>query len=225
MQKINFVRLSEIAKWPRNPKDHDLPSIEASIRRFGFIDPLVRDETTGRLVAGHGRAEALERLKKGGKERPARVEVAPDGEWLVPVLGGVSFENETDAEAYLIASNRLVETGGYDDTLLRAILADLRDADALGGTGFSEREVDAILKAAAKDAPTLAEGFTDEADATMDALEGEDDDVRTLVLTVEAEEYQTFVSRLQAVMRACKGASWTDAVRALLDRWDEAERG
>jgi len=113
-----------------------------------------------------------------------------------------------------------VETGGYDDVLLRAILADLRDADALGGTGFSEKEVDALLKAAAKDAPTLAEGFSDEADATMEALDGEDDDVRTLVLTVEADEYQGFVSRLQAVMRACKGASWTDAVKALLDRWE-----
>ena len=104
--------------------------------------------------------------------------------------------------------------------LLRAILADLRDADALAGTGFSDKQVDALLKAAAKDAPTLAEGFTDEADATMDALDGEDDDVRTLVLTVEADEYQAFVSRLQAVMRACKGASWTDAVKALLDRWE-----
>lgn len=219
MTRIDHVRLSEIAKWPRNPKDHDLPSIEASIRRFGFIDPLVRDEKTGRLVAGHGRAEALERLKKSNKDRPSRIEIAPDGEWLVPVLSGVSFDSDTDAEAYLIASNRLVETGGYDDVLLRAILADLRDADALAGTGFSESQVDSLLRSAAKDA-TLPQSVLDEADATMDALDVGEAETRELVLHIEADEYQGFVSRLQAVMRACKGASWTDAVKALLDRWE-----
>ena len=219
MTRIEHVRLSEIAKWPRNPKDHDLPSIEASIRRFGFIDPLVRDEKTGRLVAGHGRAEALERLKKIGKDRPSRVEIAPDGEWLVPVLSGVSFESDTDAEAYLIASNRLVETGGYDDVLLRAILADLRDADALAGTGFSESQVDSLLRSAAKDS-TLPQSVLDEADATMDALDVGEAETRALVLHIEADEYQGFVSRLQAVMKAARGASWTDAVKALLDRWE-----
>jgi hypothetical protein len=112
-----------------------------------------------------------------------------------------------------------------DQKILTDILADLRDADALAGVGYSDREVDALLKAAAKDAPTLAEGFSDEADATMEALDGEDDDVRTLVLTVEADEYQAFVSRLQAVMRSCKGASWTDAVKALLDRWEADDDG
>ena len=219
MTRIEHVRLSEIAKWPRNPKDHDLPSIEASIRRFGFIDPLVRDEKTGRLVAGHGRAEALDRLKKSGKDRPSRVETAADGEWLVPVLSGVSFDSDTDAEAYLIASNRLVETGGYDDVLLRAILADLRDADALAGTGFSESQVDSLLRSAAKDS-TLPQSVLDEADATMDALDVGEAETRELVLHIEADEYQGFVSRLQAVMKAARGASWTDAVKALLDRWE-----
>ena len=219
MHKVDFVRLSEIVGADRNAKTHSLPDIKASIRRFGFVAPLVRNSTTGKLVAGHGRTEALRQLQREKVARPERIELAPDGEWLVPLVS-VSFADKSAEEAYLIADNRLSEIGGVDQQTLTAMLADLRDADALIGVGFSDKEVDALLKAAAKDAPPLAEGFVDEADATMDALEGEDDDVRTLVLTVEADEYQSFVSRLQAVMRACKGASWTDAVKALLDRWE-----
>jgi hypothetical protein len=219
VHKVEFVRLAEVLGADRNAKTHSLPDIKASIRRFGFVAPLVRNSTTGKLVAGHGRTEALRQLQREKVTRPERIELAPDGEWLVPLVS-VSFADKSAEEAYLIADNRLSEIGGVDQQTLTAMLADLRDADALIGVGFSEKEVDAMLKAAAKDAPTLAEGFTDEADATMDALDGEDDDVRTLILTVEADEYQAFVSRLQAVMRSCKGASWTDAVKALLDRWE-----
>jgi hypothetical protein len=102
---------------------------------------------------------------------------------------------------------------------LNAILADLRDADALQGTGFSESEVDALLRSAAKDS-TLPQSVLDEADATMDALDVGEAETRELVLHIEADEYQGFVSRLQAVMKAARGASWTDAVKALLDRWE-----
>jgi len=219
VHNVEFVRLSEVVGADRNAKTHSLSEIKASIRRFGFVAPLVRNATTGKLVAGHGRTEALRQLQREKVARPARIEVGPDGEWLVPIIA-VPFADKAAEEAYLIADNRLSEIGGVDQKILTDILADLRDADALQGVGYSDKEVDALLKAAAKDAPTLAEGFSDEADATMEALDGEDDDVRTLVLTVEADEYQGFVSRLQAVMRACKGASWTDAVRALLDRWE-----
>jgi hypothetical protein len=138
------------------------------------------------------------------------------------VLAGVAFADETAAEAYLVASNRIVETGGYDKELLNAILADLRDADALQGTGFSESEVDALLRSAAKDS-TLPQSVLDEADATMDALDVGEAETRELVLHIEADEYQGFVSRLQAVMKAARGASWTDAVRALLDRWESGD--
>jgi ParB-like chromosome segregation protein Spo0J len=224
VHKVEFVRLSEVVGADRNAKTHSLPEIKASIRRFGFVAPLVRNAATGKLVAGHGRTEALRQLQREKVARPARIEVGPDGEWLVPIIA-VPFADKAAEEAYLIADNRLSEIGGIDQTILTDILADLRDADALQGIGYSDKEVDALLKAAAKDAPTLAEGFSDEADATMDALDGEDDDARTLVLTVEADEYQAFVSRLQAVMRACKGASWTDAVKALLDRWEAESDG
>lgn len=128
---IKYTPLSELRRWPRNPKLHDLDQIEASIVRHGFIDPIVLDARSGMMVAGHGRDETLERMKRAGKPPPKRILVAPDGEWLVPVLTGVEFESETDAEAYIIGSNRLVEMGGWDEQLLQDIVA-TEGFDALG---------------------------------------------------------------------------------------------
>ena len=219
MHKVEFVRLSEVVGADRNAKLHSTGDLKASIRRFGFVAPLLRNALNGKLVAGHGRTEALRELKRDGQSRPGRIEVAPDGEWLVPVIA-VPFATKADEEAYILSDNRQVELAGYDSTILSSMLADLRDADALAGVGWSEKEVDALLKAAAKDTATLAEGFTDEADATMDALDVGEAETRELVLHIEADEYQGFVSRLQAVMKASRGASWTDAVKALLDRWE-----
>jgi hypothetical protein len=123
--RIEYVPLSDIQKWPRNPKLHDKERIDKSIERFGFINPLVMDETSQRLVAGHGRLEALQGMKAAGKEPPKRIKVLKNGDWAVPVLKGVGFTNEQDAEAFLIADNRLVELGGWDEVGLDAMLSSM----------------------------------------------------------------------------------------------------
>ncbi len=105
---IEYVPLTEVQRWPRNPKQH----------AFGFVDPLIIDENSGKLVAGHGRLEALAKLKQEGKPRPTRIRES-NGEWLVPVLRGVGFKEAKEAEAYLIADNQTVMLGGWDDKLLR----------------------------------------------------------------------------------------------------------
>jgi hypothetical protein len=110
---VQMVPLSHLEKWPRNPKLHDLDGIKASIAKFGFTQPIVIDERSHKMVAGHGRLEALSQLKAAGAKLPARVQAQGD-EWLVPVLRGIKFESEKDAEEYLLADNRLTETGGWD---------------------------------------------------------------------------------------------------------------
>ena len=57
--KVEYISLDELEQWPRNPKQHNLSGIEKSLKRFGFNSPLVIDERTGRLVAGHGRLKTL----------------------------------------------------------------------------------------------------------------------------------------------------------------------
>jgi hypothetical protein len=138
MIRVEYVDVETVKGWPRNPKRHDEPGLDASLERFGFTVPLMLDEKTGRLVAGHGRLEALLRRKMAGLPAPARVEASANGDtWKVPVLKGVSFANKGEAEAYLIADNRLTEQGGWDNEALLAVVKDLTDAGVtFEGTGF-----------------------------------------------------------------------------------------
>lgn len=142
--RIEFVALSELIRHPRNPKGHDIERLEESIDRFGFVQPLMIDERTQHLVAGHGRLDTLAQKKAAGEEPPERI-VVRHGEWLVPVIRGVAFESDADAEAYLIADNRLVELGGWEDEALATMLVELREADSLTGTGYDAGEVEELL--------------------------------------------------------------------------------
>lgn len=126
--RVQWVPLSHLEKWPRNPKRHDIPGIKQSIVKFGFVQPLVLDESTKRLVAGHGRLEALVQMHQDGAVLPKRIRVQ-DGEWMVPVLRGVSFATEREAEEYLLADNRLTERGGYDDAALASIFVEYNHDD------------------------------------------------------------------------------------------------
>lgn len=219
MQRIEHIPLPSVERWPRNPKAHDLSAIQASLRRFGFVAPIVRDDATGRLVAGHGRLEALLGLRRTGQAPPTRIEVDASGEWLVPVLCGVSFANEREAEAYLLADNRLTEVGGWEEALLVEALRDLRDADSLAGIGWSTKEVDALIRAADRAASEVGE----EAPATAgdDMLDASGPATKEVVLHVETqEEYVALVSRLQAVMRGTGASDFAAAVSHLLEFWE-----
>ena len=118
--RVEYVPLRELQRWPRNPKNHDGEAIQASIGRFGFVQPIVLDESTGRIVAGHGRLESLTALRDSGAAAPARVEVAGD-DWRVPVLRGVAFASEHEAEAFLLADNATTVLGGWDDAALAEV--------------------------------------------------------------------------------------------------------
>ena len=137
-----------LAAWlaaQRNPKHHDIPGIQESLRRFGFVELPVINETTGNAVAGHGRVEALEAMKAAGEPAPARVRVE-GGQWLIPVLRGIAFANDSEAEAYLLASNRLGESGGWDRLGVAKILADFKAASVpFEGIGYNSREVERLI--------------------------------------------------------------------------------
>jgi hypothetical protein len=151
---LEYRDVDTLAAWPRNPKGHDLGALHASLDRFGFVTPLVLDDATQRLVAGHGRLEALLQRRATGKPAPARIRVDPEGRWFVPVLTGVAFATEQEAEAFLIADNRLTTLGGWqDEALLATMLGELAQANALQGVGYDGEDVDALLKRLAGPGP------------------------------------------------------------------------
>jgi DNA modification methylase len=141
------MRLADLRRLPGNPKKHAEADVLMSVQRFGFADPIGIDERTGYISEGHGRLTVLERLKREGKGRPRFVDLAPDGEWLVPVLRGIAFADDNEAKAYVVAHNRTTELGGWDNAALAAMLQDVqKNTDAaLHGTGFSAADLDRIV--------------------------------------------------------------------------------
>lgn len=145
-RRLEYMRLSDIPTAHLNPKQHDTAGIRTSIGAQGFVEPLLLDERTGRLIAGHGRLDDL-------KERQAMRADPPDGimfdaatgEYLAPVIRGWSSESDAHARAYVVASNKLSENGGWDMDTLPEYLAGLADMNLLELSGFSPDEVAKML--------------------------------------------------------------------------------
>ena len=144
--RVEYTKLSEILEADRNVKDHDIGAIHESMNRFGFTSPLLLNESSGKLVAGHGRIEALKQKKQFSEEPPINIKVDDDGEWLVPVIRGVSFKTEEEAQAYLLADNRLVELGGWNTSELIEELEKLAEESSLQGTGFDDSDIQAMYE-------------------------------------------------------------------------------
>lgn len=143
-----YLPLEELVPATRNPKAHaSSADINASIRRFGFVEPIVMDERTGRLVAGHGRLEELHALAGSRTADPPDGVLVDGDRWLIPVIRGWASTTDAEAEAYLLASNRLTEKGGWDDAALVAAIADLEQIDPtlLTVAGFDDTDLVAAL--------------------------------------------------------------------------------
>ena len=134
---VAYVPLSEIVSPDINPKQHDIDAIIAGFSKFGVVQPAIRNDRTGKFVAGEGRKEALIEMRTRGLPPPPGIVVGED-DWLMPVLTGVSFDTDEAALSYLIADNSLTTAGGWNDALLFPALVDIgrRDLDLVHASGF-----------------------------------------------------------------------------------------
>jgi len=125
---VEWAPIERLFPNPSNPRRNEpaIPHVAASIRRFGWQQPLVA-KRSGEVIAGHTRLLAAKQL----------------GETRVPV---VWFEgSDLDAIAFNIADNRTHEFAQWDDAALAKLLGELRDEDGLDGVGYSVDEVDALI--------------------------------------------------------------------------------
>lgn len=159
-RRLELMPLATITGADKNPKQHAHEDIGKSIGRFGYVEPVVLDERTNRLVAGHGRVQALRAAKVKGEQPPQGVEVNDKGEWLVPVLRGWESRSDAEASAYLVASNSLTTKGGWDNAGLAELLQSLDAQHALEGTGYDAAAIDEVLAQASKEAKGT-DGLTD----------------------------------------------------------------
>jgi DNA modification methylase len=136
---MNLPFSDKVERWPlerliphaRNARTHSeeqVAQIAGSIAEFGFVNPvLVGDD--GVIVAGHGRVMAARKL--GLSEAPVIV---------------LSHLTPTQRRALMIADNAIATNAGWNDELLAAELAALKDeAFDLDLLGFDDAELDRLL--------------------------------------------------------------------------------
>lgn len=148
-RSIEYMPLADLStrRAPGNPKDHDAAVIERSVSRFGFVEPIVLDERTGKLVAGHGRLDDIEARVNAGEAIPDGLR-EENGNWLVPVIRGWASKDDAEANAYLIVSNQATIAGGWDEQALADLLSGLvasGDAEVFAASGFTTGGLDELL--------------------------------------------------------------------------------
>lgn len=165
-----YVPLDDLVLDARNPKDHDLGLVHASIGRFGYIEPVIVDDRTGKLVSGHGRTLTLRQMRDAGQDPPAGITVDGDGRWLVPSTSGWSSRSDEEASAALVALNRSVEAGGWNMDALTGILSELAEGAGLDGVGYDAEDLDRLLEDLAGVADGFDSGGDDEHSPTGDEV-------------------------------------------------------
>jgi DNA modification methylase len=145
--KIKKVEIEKLIPYVNNSRTHDdaqVAQIAASIKEFGWTNPILTDGDNG-IIAGHGRLMAARKL----------------GMTTVPVI---ELEGMTEAQkkAYVIADNKLALNAGWDLEVLKLELDALADDGFdVELTGFSLDELNAL------NPEVVNEGLTDE-DAVPD---------------------------------------------------------
>jgi DNA modification methylase len=134
--QVEWAPIQTLRPNPRNARTHSrkqLRQIAASLRKFGFLNPVLVDDADV-ILAGHGRVEA------------AKLE----GLAQVPVI---RFDHLTEAQkrAYVIADNKIAERAGWDREILAIELGELIDLLPMEGfdvslTGFAAPEIDLLIK-------------------------------------------------------------------------------
>ncbi|MEM7738705.1 MAG: hypothetical protein AAF267_23285 [Deinococcota bacterium] len=137
----DYLCIDDIEFAPRNPRIHDLDTLDGSIKRFGHTEPITIDETTGLLVSGHGRIKKLREIQQEGGPKPRYIRDV-DGRWHVLVTRGIHFENQAEADAYLIAINNTAQSSSWDTTPYLEMVSDIESlTGSLAGLAISEDDL------------------------------------------------------------------------------------
>ena len=133
--------LSDLIPYINNSRKHSddqVAQIAASIKEFGWTNPILVDGDNG-IIAGHGRIMAAKKL----------------GMTEVPVIELAHLSKE-QRKALIIADNKLALNSDWDSNLLAIELKDLQDLGFdLNLTGFAENELSNIIETKNFDVGTI----------------------------------------------------------------------
>jgi acyl CoA:acetate/3-ketoacid CoA transferase beta subunit len=132
-EAIERVLISRLKPSPHNARTHDerqLTVLMASMRKFGFMNPVLANQAD-EIIAGHGRVAAAKRI----------------GLSEVPVIR-IEGLSEAQIRAYRIADNRIAELAGWDYEILAIELQHLDEIEVdfpIEITGFTSTEFDVVV--------------------------------------------------------------------------------
>ena len=128
---MQLVPIDKLIPYINNARTHSpeqIKKLRASLREFGFINPVIIDREFN-VIAGHGRIRAAK--EEGIAEVPCVF---------------VDYLTEAQKKAYILADNRMALDAGWDEELLRVELEALEEMGFdLGMTGFDEKELAALF--------------------------------------------------------------------------------
>lgn len=126
-----MVPIAELVPYANNARTHSpaqIATIAASIREFGWTNPVLTDGAGG-IIAGHGRVMAAAKLRMAE----------------VPVIE-LAHLSPGQKRAYILADNRIALASGWDDELLKIELGALKAGGFdMSLTGFDMGDLDRLL--------------------------------------------------------------------------------
>jgi ParB-like chromosome segregation protein Spo0J len=138
--QLEQVETKNLIPYARNSRTHSetqVAQIAASIREFGFNNPVLIGFDND-IIAGHGRVLAAQKLQLE----------------KVPCIR-IDHLTENQKRAYVIADNRIALNAGWDEEMLKLELADLKETEIdLELLGFSDSEITALITEEEIKAPT-----------------------------------------------------------------------
>ena len=139
---VKYRKVEDLIPYVNNSRKHSdeqVAQISASIKEFGWTNPILIDGTNS-IIAGHGRLMAARKLKMD----------------QVPTIE-LDHLTDTQRKALIIADNKLALNADWDTALLTIELDELlKDGFALDILGFNADELTALLE------PEQVDGLTDE---------------------------------------------------------------
>ena len=130
MLTIQYKKIEQLIPYARNSRTHSdaqVAQIAASIKEFGWTNPVLMDGDNG-IIAGHGRVLAARVL----------------GHTDIPTIE-LSHMTDIQKRAYIISDNKLAMNAGWDEEVLGLELTELKEFGFdFELTGFSINEINAL---------------------------------------------------------------------------------
>ena len=127
-EKIDIDKLIPYARNARTHSKEQINQLRASLREFGFINPVLVDKELN-IIAGHGRIMAAK--EEGLKEVPCVY---------------VEHMSEAQKKAYILADNRLALNASWDEEMLAVELSELMDGGFdIDLLGFDDKELNKLV--------------------------------------------------------------------------------